>query len=155
MESPYGATPGGSAPGGPPSSNYAADTLKVPAIFLIIIGAIGILAALWGIIQSATGMNDATMAQLMSDPNLPPMVKQMVGTSQSFGAVSNVIVLLTSAFVIYGALQMMRLQNFGMAMGSAIVAMIPCFGPCCCLGIPVGIWALVLLNKPEIKASFR
>lgn len=155
METPYGATPGGPVPGGPPSSNYAADTLKVPAIFLIIIGALGILMALWGIIQSATGMNEEALAQMMANPDIPPMVRQWVAASQSWGAVMNVIVLLTSAFVIYGGLQMMKLQNFGMAMGAAIVAMIPCFGPCCCLGIPVGIWALVLLNKPEIKASFR
>ena len=25
---------------------------------------------------------------------------------------------------------------------------------CCLLGVPFGIWALVVLNKPEVKAQF-
>jgi hypothetical protein len=40
-------------------------------------------------------------------------------------------------------------------MAASIIAIIPCFGPCCCLGIPVGIWALVVINKPEVKSAFR
>jgi hypothetical protein len=32
--------------------------------------------------------------------------------------------------------------------------MIPCISPCCLLGLPIGIWALVVLLKPEVKAAF-
>jgi hypothetical protein len=37
---------------------------------------------------------------------------------------------------------------------TSIVAMVPCLGPCCIVGIPIGIWALVVLMKPEVKAAF-
>ena len=35
-----------------------------------------------------------------------------------------------------------------------IVSMLPC--SCCwTLGLPFGIWALVVLNQPEVKDAFR
>ena len=33
--------------------------------------------------------------------------------------------------------------------------MVPCISPCCLVGLPIGIWALVVLNKPEVKGSFH
>jgi hypothetical protein len=50
---------------------------------------------------------------------------------------------------------MKNLQSYGLAMTASIVAMIPCISPCCILGLPFGIWALVILNRPEVKAAFR
>lgn len=137
-----------------PASGQAADAVKLPAIFLIVVGAIGVLLSLWGIIQGAMGSNEAQMAQMMNDPNIPPFAKSFAQASSKGGIITPIITLLTSGFTIFGAMKMMKLQSFGMAMGAAIVAMLPCVGPCCCIGIPVGIWALVVLNKPEVKSSF-
>jgi hypothetical protein len=40
-------------------------------------------------------------------------------------------------------------------MAASIIAMIPCVSPCCLLGLPIGIWALVVLMKPEVKSAFH
>ena len=155
MNTPEFPPPSGEAfPNAPAPTGQALDAVKLPAIFLIVIGAIGVLLALWGIVQGAMGGNEAEMARIMNDPNIPAAAKQWLGFSQKGGMFINAFVLLTSALVIYGSTQMMKLKNFGLSMAAAIIAMIPCFGPCCCLGLPVGIWALVVLNKPEVKASF-
>jgi LSD1 subclass zinc finger protein len=53
-----------------------------------------------------------------------------------------------------GAVRMKKLSGFGLAMTACIVAMLPCNG-CCVLGLPFGIWGLVVLNRPEVKAAFR
>jgi hypothetical protein len=50
---------------------------------------------------------------------------------------------------------MQQLTSHGLAMAAAIIAMIPCFSPCCVLGLPFGIWALVVLSKPEVKSQFH
>jgi hypothetical protein len=50
---------------------------------------------------------------------------------------------------------MQRLQMYGLAMTSSILAMIPCLSPCCLLGLPFGIWALVILNQDHVKQSFE
>jgi len=42
-----------------------------------------------------------------------------------------------------------------LAMTASILSMLN-FGNCCCLlGIPVGIWALVILLMPDVKEAFR
>jgi hypothetical protein len=50
---------------------------------------------------------------------------------------------------------MKRLENHGMSMAAAIIAMVPCISPCCLIGLPIGIWALTVLNDPSVKAAFR
>jgi len=57
--------------------------------------------------------------------------------------------------VFIGAMKMKNLENYSLAMAAAIVAVIPCISPCCLLGLPFGIWALVVLNDSSVKAAFR
>ena len=40
-------------------------------------------------------------------------------------------------------------------MVAAVVALLPCVSPCCLVGLPIGIWALTTMNKPEVKDAFR
>jgi hypothetical protein len=75
--------------------------------------------------------------------------------SGGFGIVSSSSGILLSAVIFYGGLKMKRLENHGLAVASSILAIIPCTSPCCLLGIPVGIWALVVLMKPEVKSAFH
>jgi hypothetical protein len=50
---------------------------------------------------------------------------------------------------------MRKLDSYGLAMTASIVALIPCISPCCVVGLPIGIWALVILSKPEVKSAFH
>jgi hypothetical protein len=56
--------------------------------------------------------------------------------------------------ITFGAVKMKKLTSFRLAMMASIVAMLPC-NSCCVLGLPFGIWSLVVLNRPEVKAAFR
>ena len=66
-----------------------------------------------------------------------------------------VALLAASAYCIYGAWQMKSLRNYAHARNAAVVAVIPCLGPCCVLGIPFGAWALGVLARPEVQARFE
>src|SRR5262245_4034944 len=59
-----------------------------------------------------------------------------------------------SCYVLYGAYLMKQLSSLGHAKAAAIVACIPCVGPCCLLGIPFGAWALTVLGQEEVAKSF-
>ena len=68
---------------------------------------------------------------------------------------STLIHLAGAAFVIYAALQMMKLRGWTIAVVASFLVMVPCFTSCCCLiGIPIGVWSLVVLFKPDVKAAF-
>ena len=75
--------------------------------------------------------------------------------SGTIGVVSGVIALLLSGLIFFGAMKMKKLESYGLAMTASIIAMIPCFSPCCLIGLPIGIWALVVLSKPEVKSAFH
>jgi predicted Zn finger-like uncharacterized protein len=48
---------------------------------------------------------------------------------------------------IIGAVQMMRGKGGGLPWMAAVISVIPCTAPCCCSGIPIGIWSMIALNK--------
>ena len=80
------------------------------------------------------------------------MGAMMSGTQ---GIIQGVMGLIFGGVIIFGCMQMMKLESYGLGMAACILAMIPCFSPCCILGIPIGIWCIVVLNDPVVKASFR
>lgn len=73
----------------------------------------------------------------------------------SFNLFSVVIGLVLGIIILLGAIRMVKLQSYGFAMTAAILSIIPCTSPCCLIGMPIGIWALVVLNDPAVKAAFR
>ena len=60
-----------------------------------------------------------------------------------------------SGLYIFASQKMRKLQSYSLVMTATILSMLPCTSSCCCVGLPVGIWILIVLCKPEVKASFR
>jgi hypothetical protein len=55
--------------------------------------------------------------------------------------------------MIVGGLKMLRLESYGWAMTACILAVLP-FSPVGVIGLVVGIWGLVVLNQPSVRAAF-
>jgi hypothetical protein len=57
-------------------------------------------------------------------------------------------------FIIISGVQMIRLQNWGMAVTGSILAIVN-VGSCCCIaGLPVGIMSLMVLMNPNVISIF-
>lgn len=65
------------------------------------------------------------------------------------------VVLCANSIILMGAIRMRQMQSYSWAKTAAILAVVPCVGPCLLLGIPFGIWALLALGKPGVRESFR
>jgi len=144
-------------PGGPPpgaSVQQARNAVNAPALALVIVAGLGALAALASMFTHGTEVLNALRPMLANNPEALERLEQAQAQAGgfNFGAL---IKLALAGFIVYGALQMRELKNYGLAMAASIVALIPCYGPCCCLAIPFGIWSLVVLAKPEVKAAFE
>ncbi len=50
---------------------------------------------------------------------------------------------------------MYKLTSRGFAIAAGIAAMLPCYDIMCCLGLPVGIWVLVVLFRPGVVQLFQ
>lgn len=132
-----------------PDGNRAAiiDQLKGPAIGLMATAGIGAAFQALGLVMNLMGAGMGAFAG--GNQGMPNMM------SGGIGAVFNVIGLAMSVVVFMGASKMKNAESYGFAMAAAIIAMVPCVSPCCLLGLPLGIWALVVLLKPEVKAAFQ
>jgi len=142
--------PGAAAAG---TREAALQAVKGPAIALIVTAALGI--AYYGLSGVFTLVAGGTMFHHELPPNIPPQMRAFFeGMHGSMAGVINLFFAALNAFVLLGAIKLMRLQSYGLAMAACIVAMLPC--QCCCLfGLPFGIWALVVLSKPEVKSAFH
>jgi hypothetical protein len=144
-------------------SNDAASKVLTPAIILIVVAAIGILGDLYMVVSTLlTGQvaKEQMEAQMKAqNPNMPPdqaeMMTKMTGYVTKAGVPAYIILLLIHAVILFGAIRMMKLRSYGLAMTSSVLGTIPCLSPCCVVGIPFGIWGLIVLMKPEVKQAFQ
>ncbi len=71
------------------------------------------------------------------------------------GAAIYLFFALAAVVTFVGALRMKSLKNYGLGVTSAVLAILPCTTYICCMfTMPLGVWALVVLLKPEVKAEF-
>ena len=135
----------------------ALSRVKVPAIGLIVTGALGVLLAL----ANVAYVQQLDVAAEVEKLRESGMEEQMVETfeaiydwSKKLGVPAAILGLLGSAFVLMGGLKMNKGQSHGLAFGACIVSFIPYVSGCCCLGLIFGIWGLIALSKPEVKEAF-
>ena len=121
---------------------------------MIVVGSIGmLLMGGYGIINLIAVLSGA----------LPPPPPEMQGVElQSYhvGVYGAVIMIplnaLLQILVIFGGIAMVRAKGRGMAMTGAVLSVIPCLSSSLCmLGIPFGIWSLIVLGDSNVKQLFK
>jgi len=128
-----------------------AQLVQGPGIFLIIVGALGLALHIFSLLAHVVGW---TLARQPSTGN-PELDRVMTFLSGGAGVAIDLLLLGLSALIGFGGLRMIKLKNYGLCIAASVIALVPCLSPCCCLGLPAGIWALIVLSRPEVKAAFE
>ncbi|MCK8502347.1 MULTISPECIES: hypothetical protein [Myxococcus] len=155
MENTYGAPAGDGFPRSNPK-----DAVSVPAILLMVLAGVSLL---WAMFSLLSPVNPDDMEQLFNNPALAPYRDAMEQNRALLTSTTSFAgrlmwygpVILLNALAFFGALKMKQLQNWGLAVAGGFASLVPCCGTCGCLALPISIWALVVLFKPEVKAAFR
>ena len=121
--------------------------VKGPAIGLIVTGALGALAAVARLVAQIAFPEYMRQSMEGMDP-------RVARYAEAGGYVWMLVWLASCVFILIGGLKMRRLENWLFALLANIVAIIPCFG-CCCLGVPIGIWGLIVLQDEKVKDAFK
>ncbi|MEO6590151.1 MAG: hypothetical protein ABIP06_12695 [Pyrinomonadaceae bacterium] len=123
-------------------TNETLQKLKIPAIGLIVVAILNILIGLYflfsAIVASYTGI---TYKNFTEDDRFAFNVG-LYGIM-----ILGILSLIAAPVIIYGATKMMRGEKNGLTKASAILAMIPVTSFSFLLGVPFGIWALMVLSK--------
>ncbi len=155
----FGGWSGGAAapqlrPGGQPASQpqaaLASALVNGPAIFLIVVNAMTIVGALLGLSQAGVKPD-----MLDGIAGMDPAAKKFLMQMLAMQVPGNIVALLTSSFCLFGAISMMNLRRHTVCIVAAVLTLLPCTGCCCGLGLAAGIWALVVLAKPEVRDAFH
>lgn len=165
-----------------PPRDFSAARQRVqgPAIALIVVG---ILDLLLMILQVGRTIQQATKSpqelrkevvdavQKMEDANLigqgtaKAYAKQYEGQGADslktqtliVGGITCALGSLIAILTLLGGIRMISLRSYGLCIAGAISAAIPCLscGGACCFGEIIGIWALVVLLSPDVRAAFH
>lgn len=134
-----------------PPLSEPARKLKGPAIALLICGPLGILLLIVDLVARIINVNTGNIPVWGNAPGAAEGA--LIGVY--VGMVFDVIAAICQVVVIIGAVSMLKARTYGTAMAAAVISVVPCLSSCCIVGIPFGIWALVVLNDTSVKAAFH
>jgi hypothetical protein len=138
----------------PPSLTLPGVLLTVYSILMLLLSVVSLVGR---------GAMAGALKGVSLPANLPPQVREILGNAiaamQTPG--TGFYVQMSLSIVAYtimaaGGIFMMQRRLRPLALAGAILAVIPCHQSCCCLiGLPIGLWCLILLMKPEVTRTFR
>jgi hypothetical protein len=119
------------------------------AVSLIIVGSLNAALGLLGIISQLIQISNPRRPVTGSEAEKLGYV-----TGQFMALLTFFLSVVVAPMVIYGAVKMLNGLSYGWAKAASILAIIPFTSCCFLIGAPIGIWALVVLSKPEVKMFF-
>jgi hypothetical protein len=121
-----------------------------PAVCLLITGILGVLANCVRAVVVLAGGGQPPGADV---PDF--MRKAMEMVTPEMVLISSLVFGSVSLLIVLGAIQMLRRRMYGLAIASSVLAMINIECLCCAFGLPIGIWSLAVLLKPEVRSVFQ
>jgi hypothetical protein len=130
--------------------NDVTRKLRAPAIALISLGALNVLSGVILILGRLVRLVQGTEPVITDDAR-----RLGYELSGIYFPIVSLISIAVAPIIIFGAIRMMRAQNYPVAILAAILAMIPLSSVCCILGFPLGLWALIVLRDPDVRKAFQ
>jgi hypothetical protein len=119
-----------------------------PAIAVAIVAGVDVLLCVAGLLWNLVGLAGTPLLQG------PDGERAIWFLSGAYGVAMSLFCLGVSAFVLWAALRMRELASYPLALAACVISVVPCLSPCCLLGIPFGIWGLIVLHDREVRPFF-
>jgi hypothetical protein len=132
-----------------PPARPVTDPARTPAITLVVAGGLLAIMALFQTVVALAILQPQPAPFTDGDATLMILRALLI--------VLRIVPLALSVIVIYGGIAMLKHTNYGLSIAAAISAIVGgvlSFLPGWVLVAPVGIWAFVVLRKPDVKQVF-
>lgn len=136
----------------PEGREQALRAVHGPVIGLKVTAILGLVVVGLGLISNLLVLLGVYKPASIASPEFQRLFNSLNG---GFGIIQGLVQAAIAIVILKGAEKMDALQGYSMAMTAGILALVPCVSPCCLVGLPLGIWAIVVLNRPEVKSQFE
>ena len=126
----------------------ALSMVKGPATFMMVLAILWLIGAPLGVLSQF--IKGARVLDAGLNAGTENAVMGLLGGQ----IIQYIIIFTVNIFILIGAIKMKKCQSYGLAMAASILCIL-CDWLCICLGLGAGIWSIVVLCKPEVKAAFR
>lgn len=122
-----------------------------PAIMLLVVASLGLALTVFNV-----GFAFFGDANSVVDPNAPQWLQDIQRNSTSTSTlVVQCVFVGVNLLIVTGAIQMIRIKMRPLAFVASIVAMLNFGTFCCVLGLPAGIWCLIILCQHDVTKAFE
>ncbi len=142
--------PGASWSSPPDADDHAVEQarqqVRGPAIGLLVVGIVHLLTippALLALVYWSLSSTAQPLGHPSVEPSVVPLSLLIVGVA--------LVPMMLSGLIIVAALKMKRLQAYGLAITGSILSTV---SPVGLIGLPIGIWALVVLSQRDVRRAF-
>lgn len=138
--------------------------VQTPGMILMVLGGLSLFVtiAYLGLLFAAPdvalrGQYDFMVDLQKDQPNAKPLppYDEFVKTQQMQSGIFQIVAVAGSILIFLAGSKMRQLQSYSLCMVGSILAILPtCTNNCCCLTVPFGIWAIVVLLNSDVKLAF-
>lgn len=136
----------------PQKTSSVQGQLVGPAVGMITASGMSLLVGLAYVVRLlVTFAFTGSAAQLNT---VPEVVVGGIMTAMVIWIAFTIIWLAISTITLIGSIKILFRSNYRLAKTASILSLVPCT-PCFIIGIPFGIWGLIVLSDPTVKQAFN
>ena len=129
-----------------PRSDARYPALRLMRAAALLLGSVGVLNVLFGLVHALVTFAGMPLPWVAGTGD--GSARSLLGHGLTAG-----VALVGGVLSCWGARSMVYLRNHGTALVGAVFAMLP-VSPVFCVGLPIGLWLLTVLNRAQVKAAF-
>lgn len=133
--------------------DYAREKTAMPGLAMLILGILTVIGQLLGLIWQAITAIPLMISYINSGAGSEVWISFV--TSQGIGLLSSIIGFFVGFVILFAGTRLRAVRSAGIVYAGAIMAALPCCsGYCCCIGLPIAIWAIVTMQDEQVKSAF-
>lgn len=141
-----------------PEVALSGSGIVAPAIALLIVGILGLAFAAFSMVtlfvMDSERLKDVMRQQ--APPDVPPDQVELMANI-AYGSPARLlhgVFTGVNVLIVVGAVMALIRRGYALAVVASVLAMVNIDACCCILGLPVGIWTLVVLMRQDVRAAF-
>lgn len=132
----------------PGAREAALRKIAAPALSIAVVAGIDAALCALGLLGNLLGISATPLVDGGGDERALWLVQGVWGAAWCLTGLG------LAGFVLWAALRMRRLESYPLAFTACAISLVPCLSPCCILGVPFGIWGLIVMHDGGVRPHF-